>query len=223
MLKIKNLNKSFKKNRVLKDISFELEEGQIGVLLGKSGAGKTTILRCINGLEEFDSGEIIIDNEVIKNKRDMAKIRGKIGMVFQNFNLFPHMTVLENIIESPVNVFKVPRKEAEDRARELLRLVDLEDKLNSYPFELSGGQQQRVAIARSCALMPKVLCFDEPTSALDIDTIQRVVNIMNRLKDKGMTILIITHDVVFSNNVADKIISIKDGIVENVQIKEKIV
>ncbi|HBG7720535.1 MAG: ATP-binding cassette domain-containing protein, partial [Clostridioides difficile] len=103
MLKIKNLNKSFKKNRVLKDISFELEEGQIGVLLGKSGAGKTTILRCINGLEEFDSGEIIIDNEVIKNKRDMAKIRGKIGMVFQNFNLFPHMTVLENIIESPVN------------------------------------------------------------------------------------------------------------------------
>ena len=214
MLKIKNLNKSFKKNRVLKDISFELEEGQIGVLLGKSGAGKTTILRCINGLEEFDSGEIIIDNEVIKNKRDMAKIRGKIGMVFQNFNLFPHMTVLENIIESPVNVFKVPRKEAEERARELLRLVDLEDKLNSYPFELSGGQQQRVAIARSC---------DEPTSALDIDTIQRVVNIMNRLKDKGMTILIITHDVVFSNNVADKIISIKDGIVENVQIKEKIV
>ena len=222
MLKVVNLNKSFKQNRVLKDITFELEKGEVGVLLGKSGAGKTTILRCINDLEKFDSGEIIIDNKTIKSSKDMAEIRGEIGMVFQNFNLFPHMTVLENIIESPVNIFKVDRSEAEKSAKELLKLVDLEDKLDAYPFELSGGQQQRVAIARSCALMPKVLCFDEPTSALDSDTIQRVVAIIKKLKDKGMTVLIITHDVAFADSVADKIISIKDGVVGDIKLKEEI-
>ncbi|WP_027702172.1 amino acid ABC transporter ATP-binding protein [Metaclostridioides mangenotii] len=222
MLKVVNLNKSFKQNRVLKDITFELEKGEVGVLLGKSGAGKTTILRCINDLEKFDSGEIIIDNKTIKSSKDMAEIRGEIGMVFQNFNLFPHMTVLENIIESPVNIFKVDRSEAEKSAKELLKLVDLEDKLDAYPFELSGGQQQRVAIARSCALMPKVLCFDEPTSALDSDTIQRVVAIIKKLKDKGMTVLIITHDVTFADSVADKIISIKDGVVGDIKLKEEI-
>jgi len=222
MLKVVNLNKSFKQNRVLKDITFELEKGEVGVLLGKSGAGKTTILRCINDLEKFDSGEIIIDNKTIKSSKDMAEIRGEIGMVFQNFNLFPHMTVLENIIESPVNIFKVDRSEAEKSAKELLKLVDLEDKLDAYPFELSGGQQQRVAIARSCALMPKVLCFDEPTSALDSDTIQRVVAIIKKLKDKGMTVLIITHDVAFADSVADKIISIKDGVVGEIKLKEEI-
>lgn len=222
MLKVVNLNKSFKQNKVLKDISFDLEKGEVGVLLGKSGAGKTTILRCINDLEKFDSGEIIIDNKSIKSSKDMAEIRGQIGMVFQNFNLFPHMTVLENIIESPVHIFKVDRSEAEKTAKELLKLVDLEDKLDAYPFELSGGQQQRVAIARSCALMPKVLCFDEPTSALDSDTIQRVVTIIKKLKDKGMTILIITHDVAFADCVADKIISIKDGVVGDIKLKEKI-
>ncbi|MBU5308147.1 amino acid ABC transporter ATP-binding protein [Clostridioides mangenotii] len=222
MLKVVNLNKSFKQNKVLKDISFELEKGEVGVLLGKSGAGKTTILRCINDLEKFDSGEIIIDNKSIKSSKDMAEIRGQIGMVFQNFNLFPHMTVLENIIESPVHIFKVDRSEAEKTAKELLKLVDLEDKLDAYPFELSGGQQQRVAIARSCALMPKVLCFDEPTSALDSDTIQRVVTIIKKLKDKGMTILIITHDVAFADCVADKIISIKDGVVGDIKLKEEI-
>jgi polar amino acid transport system ATP-binding protein len=222
MLKVVNLNKSFKQNRVIKDITFELVKGEVGVLLGKSGAGKTTILRCINDLEKFDSGEIIIDNKTIKSSKDMAEIREEIGMVFQNFNLFPHMTVLENIIESPVNIFKVDRSEAEKSAKELLKLVDLEDKLDAYPFELSGGQQQRVAIARSCALMPKVLCFDEPTSALDSDTIQRVVAIIKKLKDKGMTVLIITHDVAFADSVADKIISIKDGVVEDIKLKEEI-
>lgn len=222
MLKVVNLNKSFKQNKVLKDISFDLEKCEVGVLLGKSGAGKTTILRCINDLEKFDSGEIIIDNKSIKSSKDMAEIRGQIGMVFQNFNLFPHMTVLENIIESPVHIFKVDRSEAEKTAKELLKLIDLEDKLDAYPFELSGGQQQRVAIARSCALMPKVLCFDEPTSALDSDTIQRVVTIIKKLKDKGMTILIITHDVAFADCVADKIISIKDGVVGDIKLKEKI-
>ncbi len=214
MLKISNLNKSFNKNKVLNNISFNLNKGEIGVLLGKSGAGKTTILRCINGLENFDSGQIILDGETIDTSKDIYKLRGKVGMVFQNFNLFPHLTVLENIIQSPVNVFKTKKQEAIKNAKELLKLVDLENKIDSYPCELSGGQQQRVAIARACALMPKVLCFDEPTSALDKDTIKNVVNIMNKLKSNGMTILIITHDVDFANEVCDKIINISNGEIE---------
>lgn len=214
MLEIRNLNKSFNKNKVLNNISFNLNKGEIGVLLGKSGAGKTTILRCINGLENFDSGQIILDGETIDTSKDIYKLRGKVGMVFQNFNLFPHLTVLENIIQSPVNVFKIKKQEAIKNAKELLKLVDLENKIDSYPCELSGGQQQRVAIARACALMPKVLCFDEPTSALDKDTIKNVVNIMNKLKSNGMTILIITHDVDFANEVCDKIINISNGEIE---------
>lgn len=215
MLEVKGLNKSFKNNKVLKDVSFRLSKGEIGVLLGKSGAGKTTILRCINGLETFDSGEIVIDKEVIKNEKDISKIRGKVGMVFQNFNLFPHMTVLENITESPISIFKEDKNKAISKANELLRLVDLQDKAGMYPFELSGGQQQRVAIARACALSPKVLCFDEPTSALDKDTIKNIVNIIKKLKKQQMTILIITHDVEFANEVADKVINIIDGKVES--------
>jgi polar amino acid transport system ATP-binding protein len=214
MLKVSNLNKSFNKNKVLNNISFELNKGEIGVLLGKSGAGKTTILRCINGLENFDSGQIIVDGEIIDTSKGIYKLRGKVGMVFQNFNLFPHLTVLENIIQSPVDIFKIKKQEAIKSAKELLKLVDLENKIDSYPCELSGGQQQRVAIARACALMPKVLCFDEPTSALDKDTIKNVVNIMNKLKSNGMTILIITHDVDFANEVCDKIINVNNGEIE---------
>ena len=191
MLEIKNLNKSFKQNHVLKDISFKIEKGEIGVLLGKSGAGKTTLLRCINGLEEFDNGKIIIDDKINNNSKDILTLKGKIGMVFQNFNLFPHLSVIENIIEAPVNVFKETKKEALERSRELLDIVDLKDKEDFYPYELSGGQQQRVAIAKACALMPKVLCFDEPTSALDKDTIKSIVNVMKKLKSQGITILII--------------------------------
>ncbi|MDR1774668.1 MAG: amino acid ABC transporter ATP-binding protein [Clostridioides sp.] len=220
MLKVVNLNKSFGNTKVLKDISFELEKGEIGVLLGKSGAGKTTILRCINGLEEADSGEIYLDDVVIKNSKDRENIRGQIGLVFQNFNLFPHMNVLQNIIESPVNVFDIKKEEAIKRANELLELVDLEDKKDAYPYELSGGQQQRVAIARACALSPKVLCFDEPTSALDLETIKRVITIMKRLKEKDITILIITHDVGFADSVADKIINIQNGKVESIKLNK---
>ena len=217
MLEIKNLNKSFRQNHVLKDVSFKIDKGEIGVLLGKSGAGKTTLLRCINGLEEFDNGKIIIDNKINNNSKDILTLKGKIGMVFQNFNLFPHLSVIKNIIEAPVNVFKEPKKEALDRAREILDIVDLKDKEYFYPYELSGGQQQRVAIARACALMPKVLCFDEPTSALDKDTIKSIVNVMKRLKSQGMTILIITHDIGFANEVADKVITISNGVVECVE------
>lgn len=219
MLEVKGIKKSFKNNEVLKGISFSVESGETAVLLGKSGAGKTTIMRCINGLETFDEGELIIDGQEIKTPSDMKKIRGKIGMVFQNFNLFPHMTVMENIIESPVNVFKRDREESIEKARELLKMVDLEDKEDFYPFQLSGGQQQRVAIARSCALMPRVLCFDEPTSALDPETVNKVVDIINKLKKSGMAILIVTHDVMFAEKVADKKITVKDGYIDNIEEK----
>lgn len=208
MLEVKNLNKSFGKNNVLVDLSFKLDKGETGVLFGKSGAGKTTVLRCLNGLEKFDSGEIIIDDEVISNSKDIAKIRHNIGMVFQSFNLFPHMSVLENIIEAPINVLKMPREKAINKAKELLELVDMGDKINSYPHELSGGQKQRVAIARACSLTPKVLCFDEPTSALDSESISMVSKIINDLKSKGMTILIITHDKHFAYEMSDKMINI---------------
>lgn len=215
MLKVVDLKKSFNNVEVLKGISFEIESGEIGVVLGKSGAGKTTLIRCINGLETFDSGEIIVDGIKIKDSNDRKKIRGQIGMVFQNFNLFPHFSVLENIIEAPMRVLGKSRQEAEKIAIELLEMVDLSDKKDSYPFELSGGQQQRVAIARSCALMPKILCFDEPTSALDKENIQKVQKIITRFKERGMAVLIISHDVAFSKEMADKIIYIKEGLLVN--------
>lgn len=208
MLQVKNLNKSFGDNKVLNDINFDVKSGEVCVLLGKSGAGKTTILRCINGLESFDDGEIIVDGYVIKDKTHISKNRDKIGMVFQNFNLFPHMSVLENIIAAPINVLKKTKEEVIKEAKEILKMVDLEDKINAYPCELSGGQCQRVAIARACALTPKILCFDEPTSALDMDSIEKVSSIIKNLKSKGMAILIITHDIGFANNISDKIVKI---------------
>lgn len=211
MLKVVNLKKSFNNLEVLKGISFEIEKGEIGVVLGKSGAGKTTLIRCINGLESFDSGSIIVDDTEIKNSADFSKLRGQIGMVFQNFNLFPHLTILENITEAPIRVFKKSRSEAEKITLELLDMVDLSDKNDMYPYQLSGGQQQRVAIARSCALNPKVLCFDEPTSALDQENIGNVKTIIDKFKNLGMAILIITHDIQFADTVADKIIYIEEG------------
>ncbi len=211
MLKVVDLKKSFNNLDVLKGISFEIEKGEIGVVLGKSGAGKTTLIRCINGLESFDSGSIIVDDTEIKNSADFSKLRGQIGMVFQNFNLFPHLTILENITEAPIRVFKKSKSEAEKIALELLDMVDLSDKKDMYPYQLSGGQQQRVAIARSCALNPKVLCFDEPTSALDQENIGNVKTIIDKFKNLGMAILIITHDIQFADTVADKIIYIEEG------------
>lgn len=213
MLKVEELRKSFNGVEVLKGISFEVASGEIGVVLGKSGAGKTTLIRCINGLEKFDSGRLIIDDKEIGSGANINEYRGQVGMIFQNFNLFPHLTVMENITISPINIFGKSKTEAEKLALELLDTVDLADKKDFYPYQLSGGQQQRVAIARSCALMPKVLCFDEPTSALDQENIEKVQDIIKRLKNRGLAILIITHDKVFSEKVADKIIHIKDGII----------
>lgn len=213
MLKVINLKKKFNSTEVLKGVSFDVSPGEIAVVLGKSGAGKTTLMRCINGLEAFDSGKIIVDDIEINTSSDYKKIRGQIGMVFQNFNLFPHLTVLENIIESPLNVFNKDKNEIVELAEKLLEMVDLMDKKDSYPYELSGGQQQRVAIARSCALTPKILCFDEPTSALDQDNIEKIIEIINVFKKKVMAILIITHDPVFSRRIADKTINIENGLI----------
>lgn len=212
MLRVVDLKKSFENLDVLKGISFDVEDGEIAVVLGKSGAGKTTLIRCINGLESFDSGEIILDDTEITNAQEMKKLRGQIGMVFQNFNLFPHLSVLENITEAPIRMFGKSKEEAEKTAIDLLEMVDMADKKDYYPYQLSGGQQQRVAIARSCALSPKVLCFDEPTSALDQENINNVINIINRFKKRGMSILIITHDMAFADKVADKIVYIKEGL-----------
>lgn len=216
MLKVNKLRKIYNENTILNNITFELEEGEVGILLGKSGAGKTTILRCINGLEEFQGGEIIVNNETIKSVNDITKVRQNIGMVFQSFNLFPHMTVLENIIESPINTLKSSKDEAVKKAKELLQLVDLEDKINSYPYELSGGQKQRVAIARACALNPRILCFDEPTSALDYENIIKVIDIINKLKNEKISILIVTHDSNFAKEVGDKFIKINNGNIDDI-------
>lgn len=221
MIEVINLKKKFKDTEVLKDISFDVKDGEIAVVVGKSGAGKTTLMRCINGLEEFDSGELVLNGESIKNNNDMKKVRGKIGMVFQNFNLFPHMTVIENIIEAPVNVFGENKEEALKKANELLKMVDLADKGDNYPFQLSGGQQQRVAIARACALKPDVICFDEPTSALDPESIQNVIDVIKKLKENGMAIIIVTHDIGFCDVIADKIIRLEFGIIKEVKKNNK--
>ena len=217
MIEVINLKKKFKDTEVLKDISFDVKDGEIAVVVGKSGAGKTTLMRCINGLEEFNSGELVLNGESIKNNNDMKNVRGKIGMVFQNFNLFPHMTVIENIIEAPVNVFGENKEEALKKANELLKMVDLADKGDNYPFQLSGGQQQRVVIARACALKPDVICFDEPTSALDPESIQNVIDVIKKLKENGMAIIIVTHDIGFCDVIADKIIRLESGIIKEVK------
>jgi len=211
MLKVNSLTKRFGKQTVLKEVSFEVNKGEIVTLLGQSGAGKTTILRCVNGLEKFDSGTIEIDGQIIQSQKDLLKVRKDVGLVFQNFNLFPHKTVLENIIEAPILVLGLNNEEAKRRALTLLEQVGLSQKAEAYPFELSGGQQQRVAIARACALQPKILCFDEPTSALDPELTNGVASIMKNLAAEGMSILVITHDMEFAKNVSTRTLIVKEG------------
>jgi polar amino acid transport system ATP-binding protein len=221
VIKIESINKSFNDKPVIKDISFEVGEGEIVSIIGPSGAGKTTILRCINGLERCDSGRIEIcgmnlcsegnSNSVYPSSKKLREIKSKIGMVFQGYNLFPHMSVLENIIEAPINAFNISRREAEDRASQLLNRLELSNKNDSYPFELSGGEKQRVAIARACALNPKLMCFDEPTSALDPELTEGIASIIEKLAKDNMAILIITHDMSFAKRVSQRIIFIDDG------------
>lgn len=221
VLEVQGLCKSFAGKPVLNDISFNLKQGEILAILGRSGAGKTTILRCINNLTKCDRGTIKVDDMYLCKEENgatiyakpamMLNIRKKLGMVFQNFNLFPHMSVLQNIVEAPINVFGIPKKKAHEKAAELLEMLGLSDKAVSYPFELSGGQKQRVAIARACALNPKIMCLDEPTSALDPELREGIASIIENLAQDSMGILIITHDMSFAKRVASRVIFMDEG------------
>ena len=212
MIEVRHLSKSFGKLEVLKNIDLNVNEKEVVVLIGASGSGKSTLLRCLNFLEVAERGEIIIDSEKVNlAKTDLNKVREKVGMVFQHFNLFPHKTVLENIIEAPMFVRKETKEAARSKAIALLKKVGLEDKANYYPEQLSGGQKQRVAIARALAMEPKVMLFDEPTSALDPELVGEVLQVMKDLARDGMTMVIVTHEMGFAKEVADRVIMLADG------------
>lgn len=212
LIKVRNLCKTFDNLEVLRDISIEINKSEVVVLIGASGSGKSTLLRCLNFLEIKDSGEIEINQKVIDvNKSDLNKVREDMGMVFQHFNLFPHMTVLANVIEAPVHIKKKKNQEAINKAMELLHKVGLADKAHYYPEQLSGGQKQRVAIARALAMEPSVMLFDEPTSALDPELVGEVLETMKNLAKDGMTMVIVTHEMGFAREVADRVIMLADG------------
>lgn len=214
MIEVKNLEKSFGKNHVLRGINETINEGEVVCIIGPSGSGKSTFLRCLNLLEQPTSGEVILDGEKIKAPdRDIDKIREKLGMVFQNFNLFPHMSVLDNITMAPIKVKGQARGEAEAEARRLLDVVGLLDKAEAYPSSLSGGQKQRVAIARALAMKPEIMLFDEPTSALDPEMVGEVLAVMKQLAEDGMTMVIVTHEMGFAREVADRVLFIDGGVI----------
>ena len=211
MIEIKNLHKSFGHVEVLKGVDVSIEEKEVVVIIGPSGSGKSTLLRCMNYLEEPTSGDITVDNMKLDKHADINKIRENIGMVFQRFNLFPHMTVLENIVLAPTKVLKISRDEAISTAMDLLHRVGLKEKANSYPSLLSGGQQQRVAIARALAMKPKVMLFDEPTSALDPEMVTEVLDVMKSLANQGMTMVVVTHEMGFAREVGDRVLFVDEG------------
>ncbi|MGD6774308.1 amino acid ABC transporter ATP-binding protein [Sutcliffiella horikoshii] len=211
-IEVVNLNKSFGDLHVLKDISLTVKNKEVVCLIGASGSGKSTILRCLNFLEMKDSGTVVIDGkEVDVEKDNLNKVRQKVGMVFQHFHLFPHKTVLENVMEAPVQVEKLKKEEARKIASDLLAKVGLSDKENVYPEKLSGGQKQRVAIARALAMRPEVMLFDEPTSALDPELVGEVLKTMKELAEEGMTMVVVTHEMGFAQEVADRVIYMHDG------------
>lgn len=213
IVEMKNVYKAFGPVEVLKDFSLKLAEGEKVVIIGPSGSGKSTVLRCINQLETIQSGQIFFEGQAIDAKSDLCALRTHIGMVFQRFNLFPHKTALENIIEALIVVKKMTRPEAEKIAEALLDRVGLVDKRDSYPRELSGGQQQRVAIARALAMSPKIMLFDEPTSALDPELVGEVLGVMKDLVKEGMTMVVVTHEMAFAKEVADRVIFMDQGII----------
>ncbi|WP_342600231.1 amino acid ABC transporter ATP-binding protein [Psychrobacillus sp. FSL H8-0483] len=219
MLIAENISKSFGNLKVLDEIDIHIKSQEVVVLVGSSGSGKSTLLRCFNFLEKIDSGRIRIDGqEILLNEKDLPKIRAQVGMVFQHFNLFPHKSVLENIIEAPIIVKKMEREEAILEAMTLLDKVGLKDKAHTYPNQLSGGQKQRVAIARSLAMKPKALLFDEPTSALDPELVNEVLQVIKELAKDGMTMAIVTHEMNFARDVADRILMLHKGkIIEEAQ------
>lgn len=211
MIELKDVRKSFGKNEVLKGINLQIDKGEVVVIIGPSGSGKSTVLRTMNYLEEPTSGHVILDGMDLSDKNKLNAVRTEVGMVFQNFNLFPHMTVLDNLILAPVNVRKTDKKEAQDIAMKLLERVGLADKAQMYPDSLSGGQKQRVAIARALAMKPKVMLFDEPTSALDPEMVREVLDVMKSLADEGMTMVIVTHEMGFAKEVADRVLFVDGG------------
>ncbi|MBP6020324.1 MAG: amino acid ABC transporter ATP-binding protein [Burkholderiaceae bacterium] len=222
-IEIKNLSKWFGTHQVLKDISTEVKQGEAIVIIGPSGSGKTTLLRCVNLLEEFQAGEITIDGEAMgyrvdahgvrsrRSETEIAAMRAQVGMVFQSFNLFPHMSVLQNVALGPIKALALPKREAEERAAVLLEQVGLASKANALPGQLSGGQQQRVAIARSLAMQPKAMLFDEVTSALDPELVGEVLDVMRQLVQDGMTMMIVTHEMAFARAFADRVIFMANG------------
>ena len=214
MIELTNVQKSFGQNRVLKGITASVVKGEVVCIIGPSGSGKSTILRCINGLESYDGGDILVEGaRVDRNATSIVAVRTQVSMVFQRFNLFPHRTALENVIEGPVFVKKEPRAAALERGRALLAQVGLSDKADSYPPQLSGGQQQRVAIARALAMQPKAILFDEPTSALDPELVGDVLGVMRKLADDGMTMVVVTHEMAFAKDVADRVLFIDGGVI----------
>lgn len=214
MIRIKDLHKKFGQLHVLKGIDLEIKQGEVVVILGISGSGKSTLLRCINRLEEPTSGEIWFENTLVTApKAEINKIREHVGMVFQSFNLFPHMTALKNITLAPIKLKGIDPAKAEALAYRLLDKVGLKDKAESYPSQLSGGQKQRVAIARALAMEPKVMLFDEPTSALDPEIVSEVLNVMRQLAKEGMTMVVVTHEMGFAREVADRVILVDQGVI----------
>ena len=213
MIDLKDVRKSFGKNEVLKGINLHIDKGEVVVIIGPSGSGKSTVLRTMNYLEEPTSGQVIVDGMDLSDKNKLNEVRTEVGMVFQNFNLFPHMTVLEILTLAQINVRKTDKKTADDIAMKLLERVGLSDKANVYPDSLSGGQKQRVAIARALAMKPKVMLFDEPTSALDPEMVREVLDVMKSLADEGMTMVIVTHEMGFAKEVADRVLFVDGGLI----------
>jgi polar amino acid transport system ATP-binding protein len=214
MIELDNVHKSFGANRVIRGITTHVSKGEVVCIIGPSGSGKSTILRCINGLEGYDSGSIQFEGiPVNRTAKSITAVRTQVSMVFQRFNLFPHRTALENVIEGPVFVKREPRADAQAHGRLLLERVGLADKVGAHPHELSGGQQQRVAIARALAMRPKAILFDEPTSALDPELVGDVLAVMRSLADEGMTMVVVTHEIGFAREVADRVLFLDGGVI----------
>ena len=222
IIELKNVNKWFDKFQVLKDINLTVNQKEKIVVCGPSGSGKSTLIRCINRLEEHQEGNIVVDgNEISENTKDIEKIRAEVGMVFQQFNLFPHLSILDNCTLAPIWVKKLPKKQAEELAMSNLKRVQIDDQALKFPGQLSGGQQQRSAIARALCMEPKIMLFDEPTSALDPEMIKEVLDVMVNLAKQGMTMIVVTHEMGFAKEVADQMIFMDEGmIVEKADTKE---
>ena len=213
IISIQNLTKSYGSTAVLKGVNLEVKKGEVVAIIGPSGSGKSTMLRCINAMEKITGGDILFNGKSIANMKNLPELRKDIGMVFQHFNLFPHMTVLKNVMYAPVTVRKEPRDHAQQYAMKLLKKVDMYSKMDVYPSTLSGGQKQRVAIARALAMKPEILLFDEPTSALDPEMVGEVLAVMKELAKIGMTMIVVTHEMGFAREVANKVAFMDEGIV----------